>query len=471
MEGCCHGELDAIYATVQAVARRGGRPIDLLICCGDFQAVRNLDDLECMACPPKYRSMASFWKYYAGLAVAPVPTLFIGGNHEAANHLWELPFGGWVAPRIFYLGDAGVVRFGGLRIAGLSGIFNGRHVGLGRYERPPYSPDSVRSAYHVRALDAWRLRALATRPDVMLSHDWPRGIARHGDMPALFARKPFLKREVLDGSLGSPVAEDILRDLQPAYWFSAHMHTKFAAVVRHSADAWEEGSQGGDGADLDVQPSNDASTGDTHNPALPPHGQRITRFLALDKCLPRRQFLQVVDFPEAQGPKQFCFDAEWAAALRVTWDLNNWARRPSRLPGGRPPRVTPEEVALAAALLRDNLVRDKESAPELVIPDNFAPMAPAYDPQRPARGRMPQTAARSPQTLQYLAALGLQLDDEGAHAAVPSVLCNPEEIDLEDDDNLGAPDIIPALASVLAHSGAAANPEEIDLDDSDDANA
>ena len=32
-------------------------------------------------------------------------------------------YGGWVAPNIYYLGNAGVVQFGGLRIAGLSGIY------------------------------------------------------------------------------------------------------------------------------------------------------------------------------------------------------------------------------------------------------------------------------------------------------------------------------------------------------------
>ena len=47
----------------------------------------------------------------------------VGGNHEASNYLWELYYGGWVAPNIYYLGHAGVVHFGGLRIGGLSGIF------------------------------------------------------------------------------------------------------------------------------------------------------------------------------------------------------------------------------------------------------------------------------------------------------------------------------------------------------------
>lgn len=32
-------------------------------------------------------------------------------------------FGGWVAPNIYYLGYAGVVRVGGVRIVGISGIY------------------------------------------------------------------------------------------------------------------------------------------------------------------------------------------------------------------------------------------------------------------------------------------------------------------------------------------------------------
>lgn len=36
--------------------------------------------------------------------MAPVLTIFIGGNHEASNYLQELPYGGWVAPNIYYMG-------------------------------------------------------------------------------------------------------------------------------------------------------------------------------------------------------------------------------------------------------------------------------------------------------------------------------------------------------------------------------
>ena len=32
----------------------------------------------------------TFYKYYSGEKTAPVLTIFIGGNHEASNYLWEL---------------------------------------------------------------------------------------------------------------------------------------------------------------------------------------------------------------------------------------------------------------------------------------------------------------------------------------------------------------------------------------------
>lgn len=85
-------------------------------------------------------------------------TIFVGGNHEASNHLQELAYGGWVAPNIYYLGYAGVVNVAGLRIGGLSGIYKGHDMNKGHYEYPPYSSSSMRSAYHVRNLEVFRLK-------------------------------------------------------------------------------------------------------------------------------------------------------------------------------------------------------------------------------------------------------------------------------------------------------------------------
>ena len=56
------------------------------------------------------------------------------------------------------VGYAGVVRFGGLRIGGLSGIFKVRDYARGHFEHPPYNEDTKRSCYHIRNVDVFRLK-------------------------------------------------------------------------------------------------------------------------------------------------------------------------------------------------------------------------------------------------------------------------------------------------------------------------
>ena len=57
--GCGHGELDAYYRLC-SVFESQGRKIDLLIITGDFQAMRNQEDLGSMKCPVKYKHMVDF---------------------------------------------------------------------------------------------------------------------------------------------------------------------------------------------------------------------------------------------------------------------------------------------------------------------------------------------------------------------------------------------------------------------------
>lgn len=60
--GCAHGELDKIYRTALQIENNRNEKIDLLICCGDFQATRNESDLRCMAVPEKFYNMGSFYE-------------------------------------------------------------------------------------------------------------------------------------------------------------------------------------------------------------------------------------------------------------------------------------------------------------------------------------------------------------------------------------------------------------------------
>lgn len=55
--GCGHGQLNKIYESLDYMRRTKNIVADLVIICGDFQAVRDQQDLNCLACPPKYRQM------------------------------------------------------------------------------------------------------------------------------------------------------------------------------------------------------------------------------------------------------------------------------------------------------------------------------------------------------------------------------------------------------------------------------
>lgn len=171
-----------------------------------------------MAVPKKYQQIGTFHKYYSGSKEVPYPTVFIGGNHEASNYLWELYvfssfffrsnllsryssiiysyYGGWAAKNLYFLGWAGVIKFGGVRIAGSSGIFNAHHYNNGHYEKAPYSTSDMRSIYHVRKYDIRKLGLLRQPIDIMLTHDWPRGIEQFGDVQKLLRIKKHFRAEV-----------------------------------------------------------------------------------------------------------------------------------------------------------------------------------------------------------------------------------------------------------------------------------
>ncbi|KAI1754815.1 lariat debranching enzyme, C-terminal domain-containing protein [Xylaria castorea] len=481
IEGCGHGTLDAIYASVAKASKaRGWDGVDLLIIGGDFEAVRNAADLSVMSVPAKYRELGDFPSYYNGTKTAPYLTIFIGGNHEASSYLWELYYGGWVAPNIYYLGAANVLRFGPLRIAGMSGIWKGFDYRKPHHERLPFSQDDIKSFYHVREIDIRKLLLIREQVDVGLSHDWPRAIEKHGDAAALYRMKPDFRQESIDGTLGNPAAEYVMDRLRPAYWFSAHLHCKFTAIktyqppgaepaqaetsvkeIASPTSEHEQATGNPDEIDLDDEDDDDeAPARDTHDseqappsiPQLTPSGvtdelraqlpasfaapatpaQRgpklnpgqpvpasitntTTRFLALDKCLPSRKFMQLVtlspvdssssssssSYPGEEVGKRYAlhYDAEWLAITRV------FAQRHLTIGGD------PSAAATAADLGEEEYARlvDAERAwvdehvvraGRLAVPENFEITAPPHRPgmhksvpYQPDEYTNPQTAA------------------------------------------------------------------------------
>ncbi|KAI1372230.1 lariat debranching enzyme, C-terminal domain-containing protein [Hypoxylon crocopeplum] len=472
VQGCGHGTLDAIYASVTSSCKaRGWDGVDLLIIGGDFQATRNAADLSVMSVPAKYRELGDFPEYYSGKKTAPYLTIFTAGNHEASSHLWELYYGGWVAPNIYYLGAANVLRFGPLRIAGMSGIWKGFDYRKPHHERLPFNDDDVKSFYHVREIDIRKLLLLREQVDVGLSHDWPRAIENHGNANALWKMKPDFKQESEDCTLGNPAAGYVMDRLRPAYWFSAHMHCKFAAIKTYEPPSSAEKSIDREAAtqdedapvatsiaaanpdeiDLDEEdqpppekpagetasasPTNTATGGgvpdelraqlpasftrpastlpkpDPGQPVPPTITNTTTRFLALDKCLPGRKFLQLcsafpVDpahmaaFPPSADSKQryrLQYDPEWLAITRVFARHLTVGDREAQTPPNLGEAAYQPMIDQERAWVDEHLVGTNK----LDVPENFTITAPPHNPEvdpetvdhQPDEYTNPQTAA------------------------------------------------------------------------------
>ncbi|KAJ2401265.1 lariat debranching enzyme, partial [Coemansia sp. RSA 2559] len=492
VEGCCHGMLDDIYEQLFIKQKQTGKKIDLLIICGDFQAIRNITDLKCMSCPDKYKQIGGFHRYYTGERRAPILTMFVGGNHEAGNHMRELYYGGWVAPNIFYMGGSSVVRFGGLRIGGISGIFKDFDFAKGYYEQPPFRGHSRASMHHVRSFEIFKMLQVRNPLDIVVSHDWPQKIESFGDTANLLAKKPFFKADIEKNILGSPANALLMERLRPKWWFSAHLHVRFTAELGPSQTIHGKGWNGvppydnisknesasyigansvsGTEAGTGVGTNNDeitiASFSDdeeageqqaavapsspdgsevnrariplnlpppkntdavsvvdvlTHNPehkeeqhsplpqqkdetkiempvkddpvgpkeptfADPRVPGRSTKFLALDKCLPRRQFMEVIDV-EVDGDYdpnvrhlQLEYDPEWLAILRLCQQ---------HIPTDESPFFPPEKAVFVGDASLVPLFSDRLLNQELewvnanvfadgsvFIPPNFVQMAP-----------------------------------------------------------------------------------------------
>ena len=416
-----------------------------------------------MSCPVKYRHLGDFPDYYAGRQKAPYLTIFVGGNHEASSHLWELYYGGWVAPNIYYLGAANVLQFGPLRIAGMSGIWKGFDYRKSHHERLPFNADDVKSFYHVREIDIRKLLLLQTQVDVGISHDWPRAIEKHGDSNWLFRKKPDFRHESQTGTLGNVAAEYVMDRLRPPYWFSAHLHVKFAALKQYGDDdapaqstspSSEPLSQpltngndhNPDEIDLDMDDEDEAaptqaqaSTAETTTPqpssesnevseelraqlpasfARPPPrenkipGQPVppgiinkeVRFLALDKCLPGRHFLQISEIQpftaenteRSSGTHKLRYDPEWLAITRVFHEGLTFGDRSTQSPQDLGEDHYLSLIDTERVWIEENVVK----AGKLDVPSNFEQTAPAYVPgtpeivqERPEEYTNPQTAA------------------------------------------------------------------------------
>lgn len=334
VQGCCHGELDAVFQKVRQL--HSLKPLDLLIILGDFQSIRNKDDMNYISIPLKYRKMGDFYKYYSNdNCKVPVPVIFIGGNHESMRHLMELPHGGYVAPNIYYLGYSNVVWFKGIRIASISGIFkdwvfetprlNWKDLELQQLNNGIFHQKvNIKTLYCVRHMDILPFYLLNNQKgiDIMISHDWPSEIVYYGDMQQLLRNKPYFRKDINNHQLGSPVNWELLCRLKPKWWLSAHLHVKYRAKVQHGSQKKDNLSTSKNENEIELELSDE-----DENLIRDGDKTSVTNFLALDKCAPRRQWIDVIEVEQdrshisSQGPVddgELClyWDEEFIKALK-----------------------------------------------------------------------------------------------------------------------------------------------------------
>lgn len=334
----------------------------------------------------------------------------------------------------------------------------------------------------MRAYDTFKLHQVKEPVDLMVSHDWPSGIELNGDLDTLLRTKPWFKSDIEKGELGSPPARSLLYKLRPRYWFSAHMHVKFAAVVDHEEKGGaetqtgpekrlEEVKQGVDiqgevalqvknpdeldmdmdepeggvvvnpteseaptipagntdeiDLDLDLDPETPAAPPaentdeidldlETPSAAPPPTApapdtkNRYTHFLALDKCLPRRDFLQLLEvapspsasFPPTSNTSGLAYDPEWLAITRA---LNPYLHsQHSALQAASAGFAT--EIERQREWVEENIVR----AGKLDVPDDFVVTAPVHEEVPQAVWAEGPSAWASPQTVRFCALIGIE---------------------------------------------------------------
>lgn len=338
--GCSHGALDMIYEQVAILEQKNGYTIDAVLCCGDFQAIRNAYDLETMVSPAKYRKMCDFWKYYKGEKIAPKLTIFVGGNHEAIVHQREMYYGGWAAPNIYFLGYSGLLDIGGVKIGGFSGIYDSKFLKSGHYEVAPYTKDTLHTSHYVRLYELWKLAHLGgrVRIDAMMSHDWPEYVAHYGDYDWLLRSRPNFSKSLLEHSLGCVEYLQLLKHLKPVKWCSGHMHVKFRATIAHADVTPNPDTQKGKMVDITRLLQEKEAIDRKNPPRVPKEAASVTEFLALDKPLPGREFMDVIHFPFASGersteevllnelgeplvaPPRLCHDLEWLSIVKAAHD-------------------------------------------------------------------------------------------------------------------------------------------------------
>jgi hypothetical protein len=166
---------------------------------------------------------AEFAEYADGVRRVKRPLYFIGGNNEDFEALHDLQNGGELAPGVCYLGRAGLRELRGLRVGYLSGIHAPRFI-----EQPlkrPTTQDTMKQAGYFRTAEVDQVAALRD-VDLMLVHEWPRGIVQRAR-----EENPSPPRPLPSYWIGNPVTRRLVDTVVPKWVLCGHSHKAFAVTL------------------------------------------------------------------------------------------------------------------------------------------------------------------------------------------------------------------------------------------------
>jgi Icc-related predicted phosphoesterase len=213
--GDTHGHMHLMVERVKHLSVQTGITPSFVLQVGDFQPLRNLDDLDSMNAPEHYRQLGDFPEFASGKSTSPWPVWFIAGNHEPFYHLDQHLKGFTLALNCHYLGRAGRVTVEGLVVAGLSGIYSEKHFQEKRTPARLKDQNWKRRGYF--SDEDIKTMLKMPRPDVLLLHDCPADV---------FGRKVPLR--------GNPIVRDLIERMAPKLVLCGHIHRFASGMINGS---------------------------------------------------------------------------------------------------------------------------------------------------------------------------------------------------------------------------------------------
>lgn len=213
--GDVHGKQNLMYRAAEDWQERNQKSIDLVLQVGDFETITKPEDFAHYYAPVKYHHVSEIAEYCKGLQKAPFFTVFIGGNHEAWGVLQKHNNGGFICPRVYYMGRSNVIDIQGVSIGGLTGVFGREH-----YHKPlPAEPSYDWKFYREEAVKHLEEKIKEHKGvDILMVHDWVKpfsaiDVQEESDVPRSMKRNPIV----------TPTYT-LVEKYQPDHVFMGHMH-------------------------------------------------------------------------------------------------------------------------------------------------------------------------------------------------------------------------------------------------------